>query len=144
MSPGSIWCDAISPSPPVVDYSLDEQPVMVNDGTQIRQMKWIDGKPIYKRTWYRSDLAFADDAAVQFASFPEATTWMEQIVKHEMTFTRVTVPGEATTGVTNLKLLYVRDFTSATGWGVYTALHMASEAADRWLTLYYTKTTDVV
>jgi hypothetical protein len=114
------------------NYSLAEMKV----GT------WVDGKPIYKRTWYRSDLAFADDAAVLFVSFPEATTWMERIVRHDMTFARAVAPGEATTGVTTLRLLYARDFTSTTGWGVYAALHAASAAANRWLTLYYTKTTD--
>jgi hypothetical protein len=45
----------VTPSQPVVeigsDYSLDEQPVMINDGTQVRQKRWINGKGIYVRTF---------------------------------------------------------------------------------------------
>jgi hypothetical protein len=118
------------------NYSTDE----------VRAGTWIDGKPIYKKTWYRGNMAFADSNAVLFLSFPEDTPWMERIVNHEMTFARTLGVGvdDAIAGTTNLKLLYARAFNSVTGWGIYTALHAASTEADRWLTLYYTKTTDTV
>jgi hypothetical protein len=104
--------------------------------------RWIGGKPIYKRTFIRTNLAFVDNAAILFLGFTEPTSWIDKVVKHEMTFQRVINLDNAFTGVTNLKLLYVRHFSSTTGWGIYVAVHEASEAADRHLTLYYTKTTD--
>jgi hypothetical protein len=42
------------PTPIVVeggDYSTSEQAVMVNDGGTVRPKLWVDGKPIYKRTF---------------------------------------------------------------------------------------------
>jgi hypothetical protein len=60
---GSSTCRFIPPmfvTPPVpvveygTDYTLDEQPVLINDGTRIRQKKWLNGKPIYRRTYYGS------------------------------------------------------------------------------------------
>jgi hypothetical protein len=114
-------------------YSADEQ----RTGE-----RWIGGKPIYKRTFVRANLAFADDAAILFVGFSEATSWIDKIVKHEMTFQRAIANDNAFTGITNLKLLYARHFSSVTGWGIYVAVHEASDAADRHLTLYYTKVAD--
>jgi hypothetical protein len=59
-----------------------------------------------------------------------------------MFFSRTIVDDNAFAGTTNLKLLYVRHFASTTGWGIYVAFPQASEAANRYLTLYYTKIND--
>ncbi|MDR1533392.1 MAG: hypothetical protein LBS62_14630 [Clostridiales bacterium] len=72
---------------------------------EIKVGTWVDGKPIYKKTWYRDNVEFASDAAILFISFPEATTWIERIIRYDMTFARAVVVGEATTGITKLKLL---------------------------------------
>jgi hypothetical protein len=52
------------PATPIVveggDYSTSEQPVMVNDGGTLRAKLWLDGRPIYRRTFQVTN--FAGDA----------------------------------------------------------------------------------
>jgi hypothetical protein len=54
----------VTPPVPVVeygqDYSLAEQPVMVNDGTQIRQKKDYDGRLVWERTFVGNVVVGAD------------------------------------------------------------------------------------
>jgi hypothetical protein len=69
----------VTPPVPVVeygtDYTLDEQPVMVNDGTVVRQKKWINGKLIYRRTYYGSvtytQIATTDATIIHEAGFAD-------------------------------------------------------------------------
>jgi hypothetical protein len=47
---------------PGSDYSLDEQPVLINDNGTIRQKQWLDGSPVYKKLFYKEDASFTTGA----------------------------------------------------------------------------------
>jgi hypothetical protein len=91
----------VTPPVPVVelgaDYSLTEQPVMIDDGTGIRQKKDYDGRLIWERTFVGNIVAAAGVTVyldiADGADIIEWSGWWQPGISNKLSVNRTTVGG---------------------------------------------------
>jgi hypothetical protein len=123
------------------DYSFDEKPVLGWNG---KQKHWIDGRPIYKKTFQRT---FSDTGAID--TVLEANGITDTIVNFEIVFrpnnNMFTVNGQLHYGSANTSnLVYIMQVTSNNNdIHVWRNINSSSYCNGTYtITVYYTKTTD--